>query len=73
MHPYRPTARLRELDLHRRAGMKTLAFTAGVVLLFVWIIGMLGFFAISSAFHAVLLAAILLFIVSFMRDRRSVI
>ena len=53
--------------------MKTLAFWVALILLVTWLFGMIGLYAISAATHLLLLAAIALFAVSFMRDRKSVV
>ncbi|HZR26537.1 MAG TPA: hypothetical protein VFA59_23275 [Vicinamibacterales bacterium] len=53
--------------------MKGIAFWLGIALLLTWLLGMVGVFAISSATHLLLIAAVVLFVIAFSRDRRSVV
>jgi len=53
--------------------MKNLFFAIAFVLLIAWIVGLTGVVAVGPAIHLCLLGAIVLFALSFAKDRQSVI
>lgn len=53
--------------------MQNLFFTIGFVLLLAWIVGLTGVVSVGPAIHLCLLGAIVLFALSFAKDRQSVI
>jgi hypothetical protein len=53
--------------------MKNLLFAIAFVLLIAWIVGLTGVVAVGPAIHLCLLGAVVLFALSFARDRQSVI
>jgi hypothetical protein len=53
--------------------MKNLLFAVAFVLLMIWLLGIAGVYAVGSGIHLLLLVAVVLFAISFMRDGRSVI
>ena len=53
--------------------MQNLFFAIAFVLLIVWIVGLTGVVTVGPAIHLCLLGAIVLFALSFVRDRSSVI
>ena len=53
--------------------MKNLAFAVAFILLIIWIVGLTGVVAVGPAIHLCLLGAIVLFAISFVRDRESLV
>jgi hypothetical protein len=53
--------------------MQNLFFAIAFVLLIVWIVGLTGVVAVGPVIHLCLLGAVVLFALSFVRDRSSVI
>ena len=53
--------------------MHNLFFAIAFVLLLVWIVGLTGVVSVGPAIHLCLVGAIVLFALSFVRDRQSVI
>jgi hypothetical protein len=48
-------------------------FTIAVVLLIVWLLGVVGTFAIGAFVHVLLVAALVLFVVGLLSGRRSLV
>jgi len=61
------------LGLGRSDEMQNLFFAIAFVLLIAWIVGLTGVVAVGPAIHLCLVGAIVLFALSFVRDRSSVI
>jgi hypothetical protein len=53
--------------------MQNLFFAIAFVLLIAWIVGLTGVVSVGPAIHLCLLGAVVLFALSFVRDRSSVI
>jgi hypothetical protein len=53
--------------------MQNLFFAIAFVLLMAWIVGLTGVVSVGPAIHLCLVGAIVLFTLSFMHDRQSVI
>ena len=53
--------------------MQNLFFAIAFVLLITWIVGLTGVVAVGPAIHLCLVGAIVLFALSFARDRHSVV
>ena len=53
--------------------MKNLAFAFAFILLIICIVGLTGVDAVGPAIHLCLLGAIVLFAISFVRDRESLV
>jgi Family of unknown function (DUF5670) len=53
--------------------MQNLFFAIAFVLLLVWIVGLTGVVSVGPAIHLCLVGAVVLFALSFVRDRQSVI
>ena len=53
--------------------MKNLAFAIAFILLTIWIVGLTGVIAVGPAIHICLFGAVVLFAISFVRDRHSLV
>ena len=53
--------------------MKNMAFGIAFILLTIWIVGLTGVITVGPAIHVCLLGAIVLFAISFVRDRQSLV
>jgi hypothetical protein len=53
--------------------MQNLFFAIAFVLLIAWIVGLTGFTSVGPAIHLCLVGAIVLFALSFVRDRHSIV
>jgi len=53
--------------------MQNLAFAIAFILLIIWIVGLTGVIAVGPAIHVCLVGAVVLFAISFVRDRHSLV
>jgi len=57
----------------RETTMQNLAFAIAFILLIIWIVGLTGVVAVGPAIHICLVGAVVLFAISFVRDRHSLV
>jgi hypothetical protein len=74
-YPLQPIPRLaRSAHLSQeRYHVKNMAFAIAFILLIIWIVGLTGVIAVGPAIHLCLVGAIVLFAISFVRDRHSLV
>jgi hypothetical protein len=67
--PFRPlTGREGDLHMNRRLAM---LYTLAVILLIAWLLGLVGTYTIGPLVHALLVIAVVLFVVGLLSGRRS--